>query len=96
MSVSLVKTPDFIDYPSADIAEMESELWDARQWVLDVSEQFGEDSPSTPVLSKCATTHELCCAACSSGSRSLKNCYSWRVPNGCNWVRFPAGTRTVT
>ncbi|MDI6627256.1 hypothetical protein CH254_16785 [Rhodococcus sp. 06-412-2C] len=36
---------DFIDYPAADIAEMESELWDARQWVLDVAEQFGEDSP---------------------------------------------------
>ncbi|OZE92601.1 hypothetical protein CH298_03565 [Rhodococcoides fascians] len=44
MSVSLVKTPDFIDYPAADIAEMESELWDSRQWVLDVAERFGEDS----------------------------------------------------
>lgn len=44
MSVSLAKTPDFIDYPAADIAEMEEELWDAREWVQTCADRWGIDS----------------------------------------------------
>ena len=44
MSVSLTKSTDWIDYSDADIAEMESELWDGREWVQTCAENWGVDS----------------------------------------------------